>query len=114
MARYIEYDIASGRIISEIKALKPPRISDGTSLIEISEDTEIETSLYMVKDGKLVKAFKALNEETEQERIKREYAESVRLRVKSMEHELCVALLAEDEDEIARLRREYRNLEAYL
>ena len=114
MARYIEYDTISGRIISEIKALKPPRMSDGMSFIEVDEDAEIETSLYLVKDGKLVKAFKALNEETEQERIKREYAESVRLRVKSMEHELCVALLAEDDEEIARLKREYKNLEAYL
>ena len=53
-------------------------------------------------------------EKSEQERIKREYAETVRARIRSMINELCIALLEDDNEEIGRLRREYKNLRAYL
>ena len=114
MARYIEYDTLSGHIISEIKADSLPEVPLGVSLIEIEDDIEIEIGRYVVKDGKLQKIYETNAEKDEQERIKREYAESVRARVRSMISELCIALLADDEEEIGRLRREFKSLRAYL
>lgn len=114
MAKYIEYDTASGHIISEIKADKPPAVSDGVSLLDIEDDAEIEIGRYIVNDGKLQKIYETNAEKDEQARIKKEYAESVRARVRNMMSELCVALLEDDNEEIGRLRREYKNLRAYL
>ncbi len=114
MARYIEYDTASGHIISEIKAEKPPEVSLGISLIEIEDNIEIDIGRYIVKDGKLQKIYETNAAKDEQARIKKEYAESVRARVRNMMSELCVALLEDDNEEIGRLRQEYKNLRAYL
>lgn len=114
MARYIEYDTASGHIISELKADNPPAVPDGVSLLNIEDEAEIEIGRYTVKDGKLQKIYETNAEKSEQERIKREYAETVRARIRSMINELCIALLEDDNEEIGRLRREYKNLRAYL
>ena len=114
MARYIEYDTASGHIISEIKADKPPEVSLGVSLLDIEDETEIEIGRYIVKDGKLKKIYETNAEKSEQERIKKEYAEAVRARVRCMINELCLALLEDDNEEVGRLRREYKYLRAYL
>lgn len=114
MARYIEYDIASGHIISELNAAKPPELSDGTALLELDNDCSIEISRYIVKDGQLVKIHETNTEKDEQERIRQEYSASVRLRVKSIINEFCLALLEEDDEEITRLRKEYKHLRAYL
>ena len=114
MARYIEYDTASGHIISEIKADKPPAVSLGVSLLELDDDAEIDIGRYVVEDGILKTIHETAAEKDEQDRIRREYTEKVRLRVRNMMSELCNALLKEDEDEIMRLRQEYKNLRAYL
>lgn len=114
MAKYIEYDTASGHIISEIKADKPPAVSDGISLLDIEDNAEIEIGRYVVKNGKLHKIYETNAEKSEQERIKKEYAEAVRARVKSMINELGIAILEDDNEEIERLRREYKYLRVYL
>ena len=114
MARYIEYDTASGHIISLITSTKEPEVSDGVSLLELDGDAEIEISRYIVKDGQLVKIHETNTEKDEQERIRQEYSASVRLRVKSIINEFCLALLEEDDEEITRLRKEYKHLRAYL
>lgn len=114
MTKYIEYDTASGHIISELKADNPPAVSDGVSLLELDSNAEIEIGRYIVKDGELRKIYQTNEEKDEQERIKREYAEQVRARVKDMINELGIAILEDDNEEIERLRREYKNLRAYL
>lgn len=114
MARYIEYDTESGHIISELKADSPPEIPDGISLLEIEDDAEIEIGRYIVQDGKLKKIYETNAEKSEQERIKKEYSESARARVRCMVQELCIALLEDDQEEIGRLRQEYQSLRVYL
>lgn len=114
MTKYIEYDTTSGHIISEITAESPPEVQDGVALIEIDENADIEIGRYTVKDGKLKKIYETNAEKEEQERIKREYTEKVRKRVQSMTTELCIALLDNDNEEIERLRREYKSLRVYL
>ena len=79
MARYIEYDTASGHIISEITASRPPTVSLGVSLIELDDDAEIELGRYVVKDGKLKKIHETNAEKDEQARLKREYSDKVRM-----------------------------------
>ena len=68
----------------------------------------------MVEDGILKTIHETAAEKDEQDRIRREYTEKVRLRVRNMMSELCNALLKEDEDEIMRLRQEYKSLRVYL
>ena len=114
MARFIEYDTTSGHIISELKADNPPETDLGISLLSIDDDAEIEIGRYIVSNGKLKKIYETNEEKSDQERIKREYAESVRMRVRDMMKELCLALLGEDNQELERLRQEYKNLRAYL
>ena len=114
MTKYIEYDTASGHIISELKSDNLPAVSDGVSLLELDSNAEIEIGRYIVKDGELRKIYQTNEEKDEQERIKREYAEQVRARVKDMINELGIAILEDDNEEIERLRREYKNLRAYL
>lgn len=114
MARYIEYDIASGRIISELKSETPPQLSAGTALLEIDSDVHIEIPRYIVVNGELKKILQTNAEKSEQDRIRQEYSESVRARVKNMMDELCLAMLENDETEISRLRREYQTIRAYV
>ena len=114
MAKYIEYATASGHIISEITADTEPEVAEGVSLLELDSDAEIEISRYVVKDGKLKKVYETNTEKSEQERIKREYSESARLRVKSIINELSLAMLEDDEEEIKRLKSEYKRLKVYL
>ena len=113
MTKYIEYDTASGHIISKIKADNPPAVLDGVSLLELDSDAEIDIGRYIVKDGKLLKIYQTNDEKDEQERIKREYAEQVKARVKNMINELGIATLENDNDAIERLRQEYRSLRVY-
>ncbi|MBQ6664067.1 MAG: hypothetical protein IJM68_00625 [Synergistaceae bacterium] len=114
MARYLEYDTMSGHIISELKADKPPTVSLGISLMELDDDAEIDIGRYVVKDGKLQTIYETNAEKDEQSRIKREYAEKVRMRVRNMMSELCVALLEDNDEKVERLRQEYKNLRANL
>ena len=114
MARYIEYDTASGHIISEIKAAKPPTVSLGISLMELDDDVEIDTGRYVVKDGKLQTIQDMSAEKDEQSRIRHEYDEGVRMRVRNMMSELCVAQLEDNAEKVERLRQEYKNLRSNL
>lgn len=114
MARYIEYDTASGHIISEITASRPPTVSLGVSLIELDDDAEIELGRYVVKDGKLKKIHETNAEKDEQARLKREYSDKVRMRVRNMMSEFCIALLEDNNDKADSLKQEYRRLRVYL
>lgn len=114
MAKYLEYEKASGRIISEIISLKEPEVSNGYGLLEIDDNTEIDTRLYAIKNGVLVKNYETNEERLERERLKREHTESVRRRLKSMMYEVCIALLENDPNALEELRKEYKELKAYL
>ena len=114
MAKFIEYDTLSGHIISEIIATKPPTVSLGISLMELDDDAEIEIGRYVVNDGKLQKIYETNAEKDEQSRIKREYAEKARMRVRNMMSELCAALLEDNSEKVERLRQEYKSLRVYM
>lgn len=112
--RYLEYDISSGRIISEIIAPSAPEPDEGTGIIQISDYETVDTSRYVIKDGVIVKAFETKAEQLEQERLRKEHRESCLLRVKSMMTEFFIASMKEDNEALADLRKEFRELEAYL
>ncbi|MBQ7220794.1 MAG: hypothetical protein IJS28_07435 [Synergistaceae bacterium] len=112
--RYLEYETATGRIISELTSRDKPTPSEGFSLLEIPEDADIDTTLYAVKNGVLVKCYETNEERLERERLKREHLEKVRMRMKAMMYEVGIALLEEDDNAIKQLRQEYRELKAYL
>ncbi len=114
MGKYFEYDVASGRIISEITCSIPPEVSDGLALLEVNGTADIDTTLYGVRDGVLVRLYETNEERLERERLRRENAASARLRISSMTGEIGLALLENDEETIKRLRDEYRSLKAYL
>lgn len=114
MAKYLEYDKTTGRIISEIIAPSQPTVSSAVGLLEIDPDAEIDTNLYAVKNGVLVKQYETNEERIERIRLRQEQREKVRLRIRSMLNELCVIILENDTDALEKLREEYRTLKAYL
>ena len=114
MARYLEYELSSGRIISEITSDTKPATEEGYGLLEIPEDTEIDTTLYAIKNGVLVKNYETNEERLERERLKRENAERARNRLRAIAFEVCIAILEDDDSAIEELRGEYRELKAYI
>ena len=80
--------------------------------MELEGDAEIDIGRYVVKDGKLQTVYETNAEKDEQSRIRREYAEKVRMRVRNMMSELCAALLEDNDEKVGRLRQEYKNLRA--
>ena len=114
MARYLEYDKATGRIISEIISATKPEISGNYDVLEIADDVEINTALYAVRDGQLVKMYETNEERLERERVKKEQGEKIRLRVKAMFYEAIIAILDDNEKALNDLKAEYKSLKVYL
>lgn len=114
MARYIEYESDTGRIISELTSQTKPLNQDNISYLEIPEDQLIDLTGYIVKNNSLVKDYETNEERLERERVKREQTERVRLRIHNMIYELCFAILDDNEDEINNLKAEYKRLKVYL
>ena len=114
MARFLEYDKTNGRIISEIFCAEVPEPSAGIGLLEIDTDAELDTNLYAVKNGVLVKQYETNEERIERIRLRQEQREKVRKRIKSMVHEVIITILENDADALEALREEYRTLKAYL
>ena len=112
--KYLEYEIASGRILSEITCDSEPSTSSGVGLLQIGENEEIDPSMYAVRNGSLVKVGETNQEKLERERIRREHGEQCRRRLRSLKEEFVIAFIAEDEEEMARLRREFRKMQAYI
>ena len=114
MARFLEYDKTNGRIISEIFCAEAPEPSAGIGLLEIDTDAELDTNLYAVKNGVLVKQYETNEERIERIRLRQEQREKVRKRIHSMVHEVIITILENDSDALEVLREEYRTLKAYL
>ena len=114
MARYLEYEINSGRIISEIISATEPTPAEGYGLLEIPDGAELDTTIYAVRNGVLVKQYETNEERIERERLRLEEKARVRERIKSMVYEVIIALLENDEAALEELREEYRTLKAYM
>ncbi|MBQ7594084.1 MAG: hypothetical protein IJU48_07010 [Synergistaceae bacterium] len=114
MSKYLEYEISSGKIISEIVSDTEPESSEGYSMLEIDENLKLDTTGYIIRDGVLVKDFETNEERLERERLKREQAEQLHQRLKSMIYECVIAILENDNDAIEELRAEYRKMKVYL
>ena len=114
MGRYIEYETDTGRIISELTSDTQPSSQENISYLEIPEEQLIDLTGYIVKNGSLVKDYETNEERLERERVKREQAEKVRLRIRSMTYELCFAILDDNEETIQDLKAEFKRLKVYL
>ena len=114
MPKFLEYNINSGHIISEIISDSPPPAADGFALLQVDDNLNIDTSCYAVRDGQLVKLFETNAEIAERERLKKEYHEQIRERLHSLIHECMIAFLDDNSDEINNLRFEFKKLKAYL
>lgn len=114
MGRYIEYETDTGRIISELISETLPISQDNLSYLEIPEEQLLDLTGYIVKNGSLVKDYETNEERLERERVKREQAEKVRLRIRGMTYELCFAILDDNEETINDLKAEFKRLKVYL
>lgn len=114
MAKYLEYEIESGQIVSELTSSVPPTPATGYALFEIPDGTVLDTTLYIVKNDTLVKQYETNEERIERERLRREQREKVRARLMSMVNEVCICILENDEAALKELREEYRSLKAYM
>ena len=114
MARYLEYDKNTGRIVCEIVSATKPTATGNYELLEIGEEQEVNTSLYAVRDGQLVKLYETNEERFERERLRKENQERVRERMKSMMYETIMAMLEDNERALNDLKAEYKELKVYL
>jgi len=114
MARYLEYDKTTGRIISEIISASKPEMSGNYDVLEVADGLEVNTALYCVRDGQLVKIYETNEERLERERIKKEHSEQIRQRVKAMMYEVIIAILDDNEKALNDLKTEYKSLKGYL
>ena len=112
--KYLEYEISSGRILSVVTTSKEPEAENGRGYYEIGRNEELDITQYAVRGGSLVKVGETNQEKLERERIRREHGEQCRRRLRSLKEEFVIALIAEDEDEMKNLRREFHLMEAYL
>jgi len=114
MAKYLEYDKITGRIISEIISNSKPEVSGNCAVLEVDSGLELNTALYAVKDGNLVKMYESNEERFEREKFIREHKEQIRQRVKAMANDIVIALLDDDENTLNSLKAEYKKLKGYL
>lgn len=114
MKRYIEYEIESGRIISEILSPVEPEASESTAYLEIDSEQTTDFTGYIVKNGVLVKGYETNEERLERERAKREQGEKARLRIKNILPEFIFAQLDDNEEAQNELKVEFKKLKVYL
>jgi len=112
--KYLEYVKSSGVIVSEITSETVPKTSDEFAYLPVASDTDIDTSLYAVRDGQLVKLYETKEERLQREKVRREHGEEIRKRMKAITDEVTVAVLEEDEKTLNSLKAEYKSLKAYL
>lgn len=112
--KFLEYEISSGRIVSEITSSEEPEVSSGFALLRIADNEQINLSMYSVRNGALVKTSETSQERLERERIRREHGEQCRRRLRSMQGEFITAMLARDTEEQTRLQNEFAMMKAYL
>ena len=114
MHKYLEYDINSGQIVCILSADNPPQPANGFALLNIDDNCNIDTSSYAVRNGQLVKLFETNAERAEREKLRKEYSEQTRARLKSMIYECVVAILDDNIDALNELKNEYKQLKVYL
>lgn len=112
--KYLEYDVSSGQILSELVSDVEPEVGSGCGLLEIDEAMKLDTTGYAVRGGVLVKEYETNEERAERLRLRQEQAEHMRQRLKGMMYELCIAILESDEVAVQELRKEYRMLKAQM
>ena len=112
MARYLEYEKSTGRIVSEILSATEPKVSQNFGLFELNADAELDTRLYAIKNGVLVKNYETNEERIERLKVKQEQREKVRKRILSMVNEVIITILENDTDALEELRKEYKELKA--
>ena len=114
MARYLEYDKKTGRIISEIISEAMPEVASNCALLEINDDLQIDTSLYAVKDGVLIKAQESITERLEREELSKQHLENTRKRMKSLGWECIMAILDNNDEAVKECQDEFRKLKAFI
>ena len=92
MARYLEYEKSTGRIVSEILSANEPTVAAGFGLFELNTDAELDTNLYAIKNGVLVKQYETNEERIERLKVKAEQREKVRKRILSMVNEVIITI----------------------
>ena len=112
--KYLEYVKTSGVIVSEITSETVPKTSDKFAYLPVASDTDIDTSLYAVRNGQLVKLYETKEERLQREKVRREHGEEIRKRMKAITNDATIAMLEDDEDTLNKLKAEYKNLKAYL
>jgi len=112
--RFLEYDVATGRIVCELRAAGVPSVEEGRAVLEIDDGLQIDMGNSAVRDGAIVRLRETAAERRERERLRREHGEKARRRMRGLVFEFMIAQLDEDEEKIGALRGEYRKIKAYL
>ncbi|MBQ3446107.1 MAG: hypothetical protein IJG37_00505 [Synergistaceae bacterium] len=108
----MEYDKATGRILSEITSETELEGTELVGLALIDDEDEIDTLNHVVKNGRLKKLSETESDRQERERIRREHQAMMQKRLNSMCREAIISILEDDEEELKNLRREYRRMKS--
>ena len=114
MPKFLEYNITSGHIISEITSDSPPLAADGFALLQVDDNLNIDPSCYAVREGQLVKLFETNSERAERERLRKQFHEQTRVRLKSLIFEFVIAMLDDNIMAANELKQEYKRLKVYM
>ena len=114
LARYLEYEKATGRIVSEIISPNEPAVATGFGVFELNSDEELDTNLYAIKNGVLVKQYETNEERIERLKLRAKQREKVRMRIRSMVNEVIITILENDNKALEELREEYKALKRYM
>lgn len=112
--KFLEYEISTGRILSEVTSSEDPEPEDGRGYYEIGRNEELDITQYAIRGGSLVKVGETNQERLERERIRREHGEQCRRRLRSLKDEYLIAMIADDDEEMQNLKREFARMKAYL
>ena len=114
MMKYLEYEVETGRILSEVTSTAEPEPHDGIQYLPVDDKFSVDTITHIITGGAIKKNVETNAERLERERLKREHQSAARLRVKAMTFELSVAILANDMEAVKELQKEYAGMRAVL
>ena len=111
--RFVEYDKATGKIMSVLNA--PSVFEDNlVGFVEVPEHFQCDPSSYVVKNGQVVRAWETGDERREREHAEQERKQEGLIAVGALAKEFLLAMLFGDEKEMARLKKEAEPYKVYL
>jgi hypothetical protein len=114
--RYVEYDKNTGKILSVLNATAERALSyvnETTGVLEVPEGFICDVSVFVVKNGEIVRSYETTEERRERERVEEERKQMGIRELAALGRQLVLAMLFNDNAEVQRVRQEAQPLKKY-